>query len=502
MIRSMLLCVLTGAAAGVCFELFANEIPYAALLNAAALHVWVVMSGIMSTSCFQYLFKPKIPYLWSFGVVILSYSFLYFKSQAMESLPMPVFIVCSNMKLLVSLVLDYTIFATPIKSINQIFGIVLVTVGCILITLQSRKFEEGKEYEIEYNMPLGLMYVTLSVITVSLLMPISNIAVTKHGGGTFEELQFMQHFLSLPLFYPNLDRLWKGWQTMQLSSKVWGVAIPQSMCSFVSSLCEKGTHAFHGTSFRKRFCDFAMVTLGSSSIDIPVAFLCLIGTMFLTPIHRKQISWVSIETKSSITGQLIVCAVKTVVLLSLFAILFINSNPSAVILLDNSESEFQLDFDNIISLFSSSMCFFRFVVASGRRLAVAVFSSTSPQIMLGVLMQVFGTVIYIQGSSSCTSSSSSSNWQGGSRIEHNGKTTSDSCQVITFESDDESPYADGSNIDLLTGQQKTNENVLDFLNELSPIAKNSNCMSPRFLRKFRSRTRGNNFFQEQEGEEK
>ena len=71
MLRPVVFSVLTGALAGVQFELLANEVPHAALLNAFILHVWIVVSGIWSASFYQYLFQSKIPFKWSLGIVML-----------------------------------------------------------------------------------------------------------------------------------------------------------------------------------------------------------------------------------------------------------------------------------------------------------------------------------------------------------------------------------------------------------------------------------------------
>lgn len=96
----------------------------------------------------------------------------------MEHLPMPVYIVCSNLKLLVTLVIDYVIFSKPFASLGQVVSVMCVTMGCILITFQAQNFAEGKEYILEYDLTLGLVYVFLSVIAVSLLLPLSNLAGT------------------------------------------------------------------------------------------------------------------------------------------------------------------------------------------------------------------------------------------------------------------------------------------------------------------------------------
>lgn len=71
MFRSVVVSVLTGALAGIQFELFANEVPNAALLNACILHVWIVVSGMWSGSFYQYIFQSKIPLKWSLGIVVL-----------------------------------------------------------------------------------------------------------------------------------------------------------------------------------------------------------------------------------------------------------------------------------------------------------------------------------------------------------------------------------------------------------------------------------------------
>ena len=399
MIKLIIYSIITGTITGILFELFANEIPYATLLHTFVLHIWIIINGIFTKSYYQYVFRPKIPLIWIIIIVILSYLFLYFKSQAMESLPMPTFIVCYNMKLFVSLIVDYIIFSVSIISIKQVIGVILVTIGCVLITLQSHTFEKGKEYEMEYNLTLGLTYATLSVITVSLMIPISNLAVTKNIGGTFEEVLFMKHLLSLPLIYPNMKKLEKGWQALQLSSKVLTIEIPTSVVSTVSYLNKLVHHGLILIEVRHEeelFCDDTSVT---SSIDVPVALLCLIGAMILTPIHRKQISEISISTNSSVVGQLIACAVKTIVLLFLFMILCWNTVSSSKSLFYKSEEDFQFDFDNIYATISSSLRFTMMSIYSCYMHCTVLFASMSAQIIWGVLMQVVGSILCISASS-------------------------------------------------------------------------------------------------------
>jgi hypothetical protein len=426
MFGSVVFSILTGASAGVLFELFANEIPNAALLNAAALHLWVVFSGILSAgSCYQFIFHPKIPFQWILGIVMLAYVFLYFKSQAMENLPMPVFIVCSNMKLVATLLIDYFVFSKPFPSPGQVVGVLCVTIGCILITLQSQQFAAGKEYAIEYDTSVGLLYVFISVIAVSVLMPLSNLAVTKHPGSSFDELSFMQNALSVPLFYPQLSKLVRGVGVLQLSPKVVTLPVPARVAS-VACLLRGHVLAIMSSLGGELSSSSVWGQSGGgggggdgdvshcerlSSVRLPLALLCMLGTILLTPVHRKQISRVSIAANSSALGQLIVCAVKTAVLVALFVILHENSSAAS-----SADSGFSAggdsggggDGDSDCSSSSSSA---GSVLAMGRQ-AVAQCSqllgychrslsaSMTAEAVAGVALQTLGSVGFILASPS------------------------------------------------------------------------------------------------------
>lgn len=404
---SIVFSILTGAFAGIQFELLANEIPNAALLNAAILTFWTVISGVLSLSCYQYFFHSKIPFKWSLGVVILAYLFLHFKSLAMENLPMPVFLVCSNMKLIVTIMIDYLLFSKPFASFGQIIGVIGVTVGCMLITLQSHNFANGKEYNIEYDLPLGLVYVFLSVIAVSLLLPLSNLAVTNHPGSSFDELFFMQNFLSMPLFYPNLDKMALSVSALGESTKVVSMPMSSRLVEALSHLSEY-LNALN-LQVVQPFAVFLQSCLpdksSAASLQVPLAALFLLGTIALTPIHRKQISQISITANNSVIGQLIVCAVKTVVLIALFVILHQNSG-SNLSYSSSDEVVIEAAADRVMpeTMLDACMWWCQVVVREVWIFCDTVFSSLlasiTPQIALGVLLQTAGSVVFIFASTS------------------------------------------------------------------------------------------------------
>ena len=416
MFKSMFISILTGSTAGIFFELFANEIPHAALLSASLLHCFTILtSTLISTTGIHALLHGHIPFKWSLGIVILAYLFLNFKSLAMENLPMPVYIVCSNMKLLVSMVLDYFVFATPSISKGQIIGVIAVTFGCILITIESQSLSDGKEYDIEYNIPIGLLYVSLSVVAVSLLLPLSNLAVTNHPGSTFDELFFMQNFLSLPLFYPQLDKLFKSVSVLSVSTKVLSIPVSTRMAGAIVALKEYS----QDMNF-KPFCvliDSILPSHGDDNVEniqelrVPLAVLFMLGTIALTPVHRKQISQVSIAAKNSVIGQLIVCAVKTVVLLALFVILHINSVDGGGVNSDVATFATVFSVEEVVpettceSIILWVSSFLRLVVTFSHTCFASLQARMTPMIALGVFLQTAGSVGYIFASNKPSKSS-------------------------------------------------------------------------------------------------
>mmetsp|Transcript_26870 Transcript_26870/g.45333 ORF Transcript_26870/g.45333 Transcript_26870/m.45333 type:complete len:638 (-) Transcript_26870:209-2122(-) len=466
MFQSVVFSILTGAFAGIQFELFANEIPNAALLNAAILHLWTVISGVLTFTCYQYIVHSKIPLKWSLGVVILAYLFLHFKSLAMENLPMPVFLVCSNMKLIVTLVVDYFLFSKPFATFGQIIGVIGVTVGCILITLQSQNFADGKEYTMEYNIPLGLGYVALSVIAVSLLLPLSNLAVTNHSGSSFDELFFMQNFLSMPLFFPNLDKLALSVSALRESAKIVDIPLPPSLMSAVSHVSVYLANLDHQclqpvAVFLQKYLP---ERLSVTSVQVPLGAFFLLGTIALTPIHRKQISHISISANNSVIGQLIVCAVKTVVLLALFVILHQNSSnvssdsASGAMVIEPAADPVMLE-----NFLDACVWWGRVVVRQAWLCCDVIFStlqaSVTPQIALGVLLQTAGSIVFILASESPPKQQAARSKPSSTKLSSEEESSSDAEQCST-----RSSSADEYEYDERRRTAYTSSTTLDMLN--------------------------------------
>lgn len=197
----IILVVMTGSISSVIFEKLLRVDGDSALLSALVLHVWTV-AITLPHSC-QYLASPKIPYCWHFLIVLLSFAFLFLKSLAIKKLPMPLLIVCSNLQLVFGLVVGRGIFKKTF-SFGQYIGVVTISVGCILIALSSQMAEAPE------NSPSGIfsgiLCIMASIMSVAIMIPTGSMLVQRYNADVQEQI-FMQHFLSLPLFLLQWDRL-------------------------------------------------------------------------------------------------------------------------------------------------------------------------------------------------------------------------------------------------------------------------------------------------------
>lgn len=110
---------------------------------------------------------------------------------------MPLHIVFRSSALVVSMLLGWFIHA-KVYSKNQIFGVLLVTIGVITTTLVTSQ-QSLKIQGTVYEWTVGISMLTLSVIVSCLLGHYQEITYLKYGKQWREGL-FYTHFLSLPLF--------------------------------------------------------------------------------------------------------------------------------------------------------------------------------------------------------------------------------------------------------------------------------------------------------------
>jgi drug/metabolite transporter (DMT)-like permease len=185
--------------------------------------VWTVLIAIPHS--YQYVVSPKIPYYWHFFIVFLSFSFLFLKSFAIKRLPMPLLIVCSNLQLVFGLLVGKGLFKKSF-SFGQYIGVVTITLGCILITLssQSSTSSDKSPSDIFY----GICFIMASITAVAVMIPTGSMLVQKYNADVQEQI-FLQHFLSLPLFALQWDRLspclWRVLHATEVYS-IGGLSLP------------------------------------------------------------------------------------------------------------------------------------------------------------------------------------------------------------------------------------------------------------------------------------
>lgn len=205
----ILLVILTGCLSSIPFEMLLRIDPGASLFASFALHVYTV--ALAGPDSLTYIFSPKIPYTHHCFLVMLSFIFLRFKSYAVELLPMPLFIVFCNFQLVLSLIIGRLCFK---KTFNwgQIASVLLVTAGCTVITLASVQPSPSASKSPQ-DILLGICYILIAVTALALLIPNGCLFVQRYNANPKEQI-FMQHFLALPLFFLQWDKISPRFESM------------------------------------------------------------------------------------------------------------------------------------------------------------------------------------------------------------------------------------------------------------------------------------------------
>ena len=273
LLTKMFLVVASGAFSSILFEMLLRVDSDSALLSALLLHVWTVVIAIPHS--YQYILSPKIPYYWHFLIVLLSFSFLLLKSFAIKRLPMPLLIVCSNLQLVFGLFVGKGLFNKTF-SIGQYLGVVVITTGCIMITLASAKPPTGNDQPSDKSMTdilSGIGFITASITAIAIMIPTGSMLVQRYNADVQEQI-FLQHFLALPLFAMQSDRI--------------GPCVAR---------------VYHATN-----------TWSLLEYTIPVVPILLVGTTIFAHINRYLTMEVSV-TVSPLASQLVNTSSKTIVLL-------------------------------------------------------------------------------------------------------------------------------------------------------------------------------------------
>ena len=196
--------VITGCISSILFEFLVQVHSSAALLAALVLHLWIILTSL--PNAWEYITHARIPHYWHVAIVGLSFTFILFKAYALDKLSMPVFIACSNLQLAIGLGVG-TMFFGKTFSRGQYIGVLVVTAGCVLTAMPRADTApppdtQDTPNEISstlMNLITGISYLFISLLAVSLMIPLGSVLVQKYEAHIQEQI-FLQHLFSLPLF--------------------------------------------------------------------------------------------------------------------------------------------------------------------------------------------------------------------------------------------------------------------------------------------------------------
>ena len=195
--KEVLVFLFSGIFSSVTYELMLKADHSISLVSSFFLHLYIILFSL--PKAYLYLMSSKIPMSRHVMIVSLSFLFIYFKSLAIPILPMPVFIICTNLQLVVGSAVGRFIFKKTFIPLQYV-GVLLISLGCLIITMVSSK--EREQDGVEYNIPLGLVYMLLSIVSLSIMIPLGSTFVQQYNADVDEQI-FVQHFLALPLFLMN-----------------------------------------------------------------------------------------------------------------------------------------------------------------------------------------------------------------------------------------------------------------------------------------------------------
>jgi hypothetical protein len=111
------------------------------------------------------------------------------------------------------------------KISGQLFAVLCVTCGCIVVTLNGDSFVSGLGF---VHTLFGLFCITTAVSILSFLVSASNIAVKRFDAGTLEQM-FRQHLFSLPLFvleWASIGPRFHKWLESRTLFTIFGFRVP------------------------------------------------------------------------------------------------------------------------------------------------------------------------------------------------------------------------------------------------------------------------------------
>jgi hypothetical protein len=321
-LKDIVIFIISGILSSITYELLLKIDSGTALLSSFFLHMYIVFFSLSKAPL--YLFASRIPMMKHMIIVLLSFSFIYFKSLAIPLLPMPVFIVCTNLQLVVGLLVGKFIFGKTFIKLQYV-GVGLITIGCLVITLVSKSKKPAAQVDSEssssgtdvddssdtgrtdMDMCLGFVYMMLSITSLSIMIPTGSKYVQTYNADVQEHI-FIQHFLALPLFLMH-------WETKLFP-------ILSNILSAGST--STGDSSYEGMNSECQYPGIAIPLFGTHQIYVPIVLIFLLSTTVFAQINRYYMIEVSISMGSFMT-QLIGSCNKTVVFL--ISSLYFNAPP-------------------------------------------------------------------------------------------------------------------------------------------------------------------------------
>jgi hypothetical protein len=299
MIMKIIFMIVTGACSSILYEMVLKIDNGSSLFAAFVLHVWIVLISL--PNAVHYLYQPKIPIYFHLLIVTLSFSFLFLKSFAIQLLPMPIIIVCSNMQLVLGLVVGKLLFK-KIFCQMQYLSVLAITVGVIVITLSSSSSSSSSSTSSSSLETLqGVLYILFAILSIAIMIPVGSMIVQRYNADIEEQI-FFQHLLSFPLFFLQWHRIQPVIDRLYLSSLT-ATTLADTSASSTSSVS-------------------MVITLWG--FPIPIIFFLLLGTTILGQINRYLTMEISLSL-NPLLSQLLNAINKTIVLL--VSMIYFNSPP-------------------------------------------------------------------------------------------------------------------------------------------------------------------------------
>jgi len=201
-VMNIIAVLISGFLCSIPFEIMIRADEKSGYFTALFLHLYTVLEGVPKACTNNYLWSSKLPISWHLLFMTLSFLFVKFKTEAMENMSMPLFIIGSNMQVVTGVIVG-TLFESKRYSSPQILSVLLVTCGCITATMNWREMFFDKGF---MRTLYGFVCIITAVSILTFLVSASGFASKKFNADIPEQI-FRQHLFAIPLFLLEWDSI-------------------------------------------------------------------------------------------------------------------------------------------------------------------------------------------------------------------------------------------------------------------------------------------------------